>query len=62
MTKMTQFEYDMIDIRNAIPYPNASTKMQRLYLSKMKYGCLWKSNSNSGWLCSKTFPDVKKYY
>ena len=31
VTKMTQFEYDMmIDIRNAIPYPNASTKMQKI--------------------------------
>ena len=31
VTKMTQSEYDMmIDIRNAIPYPNASTKMQKI--------------------------------
>ena len=33
VTKMTQSEYDMmIDIRNAIPYPNASTKMQKILL------------------------------
>lgn len=31
VTKMTQSEYDMmIDIRNAIPYPNASTVMQKI--------------------------------